>query len=188
MNNNNPSVDVEIQLRALWLAAQAGDEQAYQQALTLMATRLRHYFRRRMPTLLDEVEDVVQETLLAIHLQRGSYDPAFPVSAWLLAIARHKLIDLFRRRGRRENRHDEYDESHDNESRSEPLDLYAARDFGVLLKALPVAQQRAIELTKLDGFSVAEAAQQIGASEASIKVLVHRGLKRLAQQVKRSLV
>ncbi len=63
-----------------------------------------------MQSLPDELEELVQETLLAIHLQCGSYDAAVPVSRWALAIARHKLIDLWRRRGRREASHEPFNE------------------------------------------------------------------------------
>jgi len=186
MNEEHASSDVENRLRPLWMAAQSGDERAYRQTLALMATRLRSFFRRRMPTLLDDVEDLVQETLLAVHLQRGTYDPAFPVSAWLTAIARHKLVDLFRRRDRKEGLHDEYDDVDEAELAGEPAEPHARRDLAVLLRALPETQRRAIELTKLEGLSVAEAAARTGASVASIKVLVHRGLKRLVEQVKKA--
>lgn len=181
----NTSSDIETRLRPLWIAAQTGDEHAYRQSLALMAMRLRSFFRRRMPTLPDEVEDLVQETLLAIHLQRGTYDPAFPVTAWLTAIARHKLVDLFRRRGRKEGLHDEYADVDEAELATEQAEPHASRDIGVLLNALPEALRQAIALTKLEGLSVAEAARRTGASEASIKVQVHRGLKRLAELVKR---
>lgn len=185
MNQEHASSEFETRLRPMWMAAQAGDERAYRQALALMATRLRSFFRRRMPTLIDDVEDLVQETLLAVHLQRGTYDPAFPVTAWLTAIARHKLVDLFRRRGRKEGLHDEYDDVDEAELATEAAEPHASRDLDVLMQALPVAQRQAIELTKLEGLSVAEAASRTGASEASIKVQVHRGLKRLAELVKR---
>jgi RNA polymerase sigma-70 factor (ECF subfamily) len=91
--------DVESTLKPLWLRAQAGDETAYRQALGMLARRLRSYLRRRLSAFPDEVEDLVQETLLALHLQRGTYDPTLPVSAWAVAIARHKLVDLWRRPG-----------------------------------------------------------------------------------------
>lgn len=71
---------------------------ACRSALELMAGRLRAYFRRRMPTLPTEVGDLVQETRLAVHLQRGTCDPSFAVSAWFTAMARHKLVDQWRRR------------------------------------------------------------------------------------------
>lgn len=160
--------------------AQAGDEAAYRQALGLLAGRLRAYLRRRLSAWPDEVEDLVQEILLAMHLQRGTYDPDLPVSAWAFAIARHKLADLWRRRGRRDDLHDALDDVDEDLLVSEPHDGGARRDLKVLLQELPAAQQMAIVLTKLDGLSAAEAAKETGVSEAAIKVQVHRGLKRLA--------
>ena len=102
--------DFESGLKPLWLRAQSGDEAAYRDCLVRIATRLRAFLRRRMQSLPDEVEDLVQETLLALHTQRGTYDPTLPVSAWAVAIARHKLVDLWRRRGRRDSLHDAIDD------------------------------------------------------------------------------
>ncbi len=176
--------DFESGLKPLWLRAQSGDEAAYREALARIAARLRGYLRRRLQGLPDEVEDLVQETLLALHLQRGTYDAGVPVSAWVLAIARHKLVDLWRRRGRRDDLHDALDDVPEAALVAETANGEAQRDLGRLLEALPPAQRRAILLTKVEGLSVAEASQRTGASEAAIKVQVHRGLKRLAQLVK----
>ncbi len=173
--------DFESVLKPLWLRAQSGDEVAYRQCLGMLAARLRGYLKRRLSGLPDEVEDLVQETLLALHLQRGTYDPSVPVSAWTMAIARHKLVDLWRRRGRRDDLHDDVDEQM---LAAAPDDGGARRDLAVLLTALPDAQRQAIVLTKLEGLSIAEAASRTGASEAAIKVQVHRGLKRLAALVR----
>lgn len=177
--------DIEQVLKPLWLRAQDGDEGAYRQCLTLLSSRLRAYLRRRLTAQPDEVEDLVQETLLALHLQRGTYDPSLPVSAWAVAIARHKLIDAWRRRGRRDALHDAFEDVDEALLASEPDDGGAKRDLGVLLSDLPEAQRQAIVLTKLEGLSVAEAAASTGASESAIKVQVHRGLKRLAELVRR---
>ena len=177
--------DIEQVLKPLWLRAQDGDEGAYRQCLTLLSSRLRAYLRRRLTAQPDEVEDLVQETLLALHLQRGTYDSSLPVSAWAVAIARHKLIDAWRRRGRRDALHDAFEDVDEALLASEPDDGGAKRDLGVLLSDLPEAQRQAIVLTKLEGLSVAEAAASIGASESAIKVQVHRGLKRLAELVRR---
>ncbi len=176
--------EFESGLKPLWLRAQAGDEAAYREALRRIATRLRAYLRRRMAGVPDEVEDLVQETLLALHLQRGTYDPALPVSAWVLAIARHKLVDLWRRRGRRDDLHDALDDVDEQALVAAPADGEAGRDLERLLQALPQAQRLAIVLTKVEGLSVAEAAGRTGASVAAIKVQVHRGLRRLAELVK----
>lgn len=178
--------DFEAEIRLLWVRAQAGDEGAYRQSLGLMASRLRAYFRRRMPTLQDDVEDLVQETLLAVHLQRGTYDSSFPVSAWFTAIARHKLVDLWRRRGRQEDLTDEYNDEDELQLLAHPQESHALRDLRRLLQELPGLQRQAIELTKLEGLSVAEASERTGVSASAIKVQVHRGLKRLAELVKGS--
>jgi RNA polymerase sigma-70 factor (ECF subfamily) len=176
--------DFESGLKPLWLRAQAGDEAAYRDALARIATRLRGYLRRRLQSLPDDVEDLVQETLLALHLQRGTYDPTIPVSAWVLAIARHKLVDLWRRRGRRDDLHDALDDVDEAALIAAPDEGEASRDLDRLLQQLPAAQRRAILLTKVEGLSVDEASQRTGASASAIKVQVHRGLKRLAQLVK----
>lgn len=185
MTREAPHSDLEARLQPLWQRAQTGDEAAYRQALALIAGRLRGYFRRRLPAMPEDVEDLVQETLLAVHLQRGSYDPAFPVGAWATAIARHKLIDLWRRRGRREDLHEGFDEDLGDGLASEPEEHHARRDLARLLQALPAAQRLAIELTKLEGLSVTEASERAGVSESAIKVQVHRGLKRLSTMVKK---
>jgi RNA polymerase sigma-70 factor (ECF subfamily) len=177
--------DFESALKPLWLRAQLGDDAAYRQCLGLLAGRLRAYLKRRLSGFPDEIEDLVQETLLALHLQRGTYDPTLPVSAWAVAIARHKLVDQWRRRGRRDSLHDAIDDVDEHLLTAEPDDGGARRDLEILLQALPPAQRQAIVMTKIEGLSMAEAAERTGASESAIKVQVHRGLKRLSALVQR---
>jgi RNA polymerase sigma-70 factor (ECF subfamily) len=176
--------DFELELRPLWLSAQDGNDAAYRAALGLMASRLRGYFGRRMGGAANEVEDVVQETLLALHLQRGTYDPSIPVTAWLHGIARHKLLDLWRRRCRSEHLLESFDEL--PESLHPPVydETDTSRDLATLLDTLPQAQRRSIVDTRLHGLSVAEAARIAGVSESAVKVNVHRGLKRLAAMIR----
>jgi RNA polymerase sigma-70 factor (ECF subfamily) len=176
--------DFEAGLKPLWLRAQAGDDLAYREALARIAARLRGYLGRRMQGWPDEREDLVQETLLALHLQRGTWDPTATVSAWVLAIARHKLVDLWRRRGRRDALHDPIDDVDESLLVAVADERDTHRDLAQLLGTLPEAQRQAIVLTKIEGLSVAEASRRTGASESAIKVQVHRGLKRLAELVK----
>ncbi len=176
--------DFEASLKPLWMRAQQGDEVAYREALEKIASRIRGFLRWRMQSMPDEIEDLVQETLLALHLQRGTFDPGLPVSAWVMAIARHKLVDLWRRRGRRENLHDALDDVDESRMAAEPVEEGAQRDLDRLLRELPDIQRQAIVLTKIEGLSVSEASMRTGISESDIKVQVHRGLKRLAQWVK----
>lgn len=175
---------VESELKALWLQAQAGDETAYRDVLGRIARLLRAYLRRRMAGSLDDVEDLVQECLLALHLQRASYDSTLPLSAWVYAISRHKLIDFWRRNKRYGALNDSIDDVDEMLLAGEANEATSHVDLARLLGALPDAQRRAIELTKLEGLSVAEAAARIGMSEGAVRVQVHRGLKRLSLLVK----
>lgn len=177
--DERPHDAFEHALKPLWLHAHAGDDDAYRQALTMIAARLRGFFGRRLTALPDEVEDLVQETLLALHVQRGTFDAAVPVSAWVHAIAKHKLVDLYRRRGRRDDLHEPIDELDPDLHPAVEAEQPARRDLMVLLESLPAAQQRAIVLTRIEGLSMAEASARTGVSVAALKVQVHRGLKRL---------
>jgi RNA polymerase sigma-70 factor (ECF subfamily) len=148
-----------------------------------MAVRLRAYLRRRMQAWPDEVEDLVQETLLALHLQRGTWDASLPVGAWMFAIARHKLVDLWRRHGRRARELASLDALDEDETPAagDHEQHLARRDLGVLLGSISSAQREAIVLTKIEGLSLAEVSARTGASVAAVKVQVHRGLKKLAE-------
>lgn len=173
--------ELEQQLRSLWLRAQAGDEAAYRLALGLCARRLRAFFGRRLATEPHDVEDLVQETLLALHLQRGTYDDSVPVTAWLHAIARHKLIDHLRRRGRSRRLFDSMDELPEELHPAHDAESSSGRDLEVLLQLLPASQRDAIVDTKIEGLSVTESAARRNVTESAVKVHVHRGLKRLAR-------
>jgi RNA polymerase sigma-70 factor (ECF subfamily) len=176
--------DLEAELAPLWARAQAGDEAAYREALQAMAARLRGYFARRLQSMPDEVEDLVQETLLALHLRRGTHDAALPVTNWVYAIARHKLVDLWRRRQRREALHEPLDERVEDLLVATNQEFLARRDLRALLQQLPQGQRSAIALLKIEGLSAAEASHRSGVSISALKVRVHRGLKRLAELVR----
>lgn len=176
--------EFECALKPLWLNAQAGDSAAYQQALQLIARRLRRFYARRLQSLPDEIEDLVQETLLALHMQRGTYDPVLPVSSWLFAIARHKLVDLWRRRGRKEALNDSLDDLTEDQHPAAAEEMPSRRDLLVLLDQLPAAQRQAIVMTKIEGLTLEETSKLTGVSVAALKVQVHRGLKLLAALVR----
>ena len=170
----------EAELASSWQRAQAGDAEAYPAALALLARRLRAYFSRRMHAAPADVEDLVQETLLALHLQRGTHDPSVPLLPWVHAIARHKWVDALRRHGRREALHDPLDELPESAHPAAEPAPESHHDLQALLGQLSQAQRTAIVHTKLEGLSMAEASARCGQSESALKVNVHRGLKRLA--------
>ena len=178
--DNGQSDANETRLRALLLEGLGGSTPAYHAFLKEMTAHLRAYFRRRLLGLPDEAEDLLQDTLLALHNQRHTYDAAQPLTAWVHAIAKYKLIDMLRRRSHREQLHEPLDE-HDTLFAHSDLDASdAQRDLALYLDQLPPQQRLPIIHTKLQGLSVAEAAAATGMSESAIKVGVHRGLKALA--------
>ena len=170
----------EAELKALMLAALGGDGPAYRRLLQALTPHLRGYFARRLNGAA-ESEDLVQETLIAIHTKRGSYDTAQPFTAWLHAIARYKLIDHYRRSGIRKTLPLEEAGSVVEEHQSEAAE--AARDVAQLLARLPEAKRSLIEKVKLEGLSTAEAAAATGLSESAVKVGIHRSLKALMRTI-----
>ncbi len=169
----------EERFRNLLILGLAGDEPAYRTFLQELSAHLRAFLRRRLVRLPDEVEDLVQESLLAIHNQRHTYDAGLPVKAWIHAIAKYKLIDLLRRRARHDLLNEPLDEEFGFASASDTEAADARRDLGKLLQQLPERQRLPIVHMKLEGLSVAETAQLTGMSESAVKVGVHRGLKAL---------
>lgn len=171
----------EAKLQALMVAGLGGNGRAYHALLRLSAERLRAYFRRRLPGREADAEDLVQETLIAIHQKRATYDTALPFTAWLHGIARYRLIDFLRR--------DRPFVSISAEDRFEPVDesrvdaVLAEIDVASMLASLKPKQAAAIRLTRIEGYSVREAAERSGQSEPAIKVNVHRGLGRLSSAI-----
>jgi RNA polymerase sigma-70 factor (ECF subfamily) len=170
----------EDHLRKLLLLGLGGDAVAYQAFLKDLSAHLRAFFKRRMGSLPDDIEDLVQETLLALHNQRHTYQATQPLTAWVHAIARYKLIDLFRSRGAREALHDPLEDDLQVFAVSDTDACDARRDLGRLLEQLPDNQRLPIVHMKLEGLSVIETAQATGMSESAVKVGVHRGLKALS--------
>ncbi|MDD2920426.1 sigma-70 family RNA polymerase sigma factor [Rhodoferax sp.] len=175
----------EDRLRNNFLKGLTGDAQAYHELLMALATHLRAFFRRRLMGAPDEVEDLVQETLLAVHTRRHTYCEDQPFTPWVYAIARYKLVDFFRAQGSR---------AHVNVPMEDDMDIFttadrdandAQRDLDGLLQDLPDKQRLPIMHMKIDGLSVAETARKTGLSESAVKVGVHRGLKALSQLVRR---
>ena len=165
----------------LMAAALLGDGGAYRRLLTEVDPWLRRYFARRLPAAV--VDDAVQDTLLAVHTRRHTYDPGRPFKAWLSGIARYKWIDRLRALAR------EPAVSLDDELVDAPAvgDHGAAVTSAILLRKLlgrlKSAQIDAITLVKLQGFSIEEASQRTGQSASLIKVNIHRGLAKLSAVV-----
>jgi RNA polymerase sigma-70 factor (ECF subfamily) len=174
----------EARLKQLLLLGLAGDEPAYHAFLQELSAHLRAFLKKRLARLPDEVEDLVQESLLAVHNQRHTYDADQPLTAWVHAIAKYKLVDLLRRRARRDLLNDPLDDELGLAAAPDAEAADARRDLGKLLGRLPERQRLPIVHMKLEGLSVAETARRTGMSESAVKVGVHRGLKALAAMIR----
>ena len=175
----------EERLRGLLVSGLGGDPRAYREFLDALSAHLRAFLRRRLTRLPDEVEDLVQECLLAIHNQRHTYDPDQPLTAWVHAIATYKLVDLMRRRASVDRLTEPLDDDHDVFSSADADASEARRDLGKLLDQLPDRQRLPIVCVKLQGLSVVDTARLTGMSASAVKVGVHRGLKALAAKVRK---
>ena len=175
-------MDVEPDLKALMLRGLDGDAAAHGRLLDAMGRYLRAYYRRRLGADAADLEDMVQDTLLAIHLKRHTFDRSLPFRPWAYALAHYRLLDHFRRRRARP---------------TVPIDgvegLFAVedaeegavrRDVEVLLSRLPGRQRSLVADVKLEGLSMDEAGAKRGMSAAAVRVSLHRGLRALMQGVR----
>lgn len=174
----------EHKLRELLVSGLAGDAAAYHDFLKALSAHLRAYFRKRLSQRMDEVEDLVQEVLIAVHNQRHTYQSDQPLTAWVHAIARYKLIDMLRAHSSRGALDDPLDDELEVFAVSDTDAADAKRDLGKLLNTLPDKQRLPIVHVKVEGLSVVETAKLTGMSESAIKIGVHRGLKALAAKIR----
>lgn len=168
----------EQRLRGLMLASLDGDAAAYRTLLAELTRYLRPWFARRLNAAhASHAEDLVQETLLAVHARRMTYDRGRPFTAWLHAIAHHKFVDHVRRYAIRPTVPLEDDApifaSDDSAHAAD------RRDVEAVLNTVPSRTAELIRQTRIEGASIAEAAARQGMSETAAKVSIHRGLKSL---------
>jgi RNA polymerase sigma factor (sigma-70 family) len=175
----------EGELGRLMVQAQNGDRQAYEQLLHRVAVLAQAFVRRRVANVA-WCDDVVQESLVALHRSRHTYDPARPFVPWLYAIVQNRLIDALRVQRRRLLR--ELDPERSPEPvRPPPQEHDAlASDVRRAVASLPDNQRRVIELLKLEELSVREVAARLGMSEANVKVTAHRGYRALRRKIEES--
>ena len=170
----------EHELKSLFLKSLAGDNASYCLFLRKASPLIRRFLARRLIRLHrseQDSEDIVQEVLIAIHRKRNTYDGDTPVTAWMYAIARYKLIDSLRR-----SRIDINFADLDELASATQDDASEARmTVRKVLSLLPEKLRIPIELVKLQGLSAGEVAAQTGSSEVTVRVNVHRGIKALVR-------
>ncbi len=154
-----------------------GDAAAHTELLRDLARLLRSYFGRRLSRDAADIEDLVQETLIAVHTRRSSYDRDRPFTAWAFSMARYKMVDEFRRHGERISV--PLEEAAELFANDERDGIAAGVDLEHLMAELPAGQRESIRGVKIDGLSVAEVSRRSGLSQSNVKVSIHRGIKTL---------
>ena len=165
-----------------WLkAANAGDHGAYRRLLVELTPFLRAVLRRQAAASslgAAEIEDVLQETLLAIHLKRGTWDPDQPLAPWIAAIARNKMIDALRRRGRRISV--SIDDFAETLAAPEEEKQLSSREADRLLSVLKGKQHQVVRALTIEEEDVKSVAVRLEMSEGAVRVTLHRGLAALS--------
>jgi len=165
---------------------QEGDQEAYRLFLDEIGPVLFNFVRRRVfnPEM---VPDVYQEVLLTLHKARHTYETSRPLGPWLFTVARNSVLDALgrnRKFAEREVAMEILPETGEMERGGSLGDeLFKA------LRSLPESNRQAVELLKIKGLSLEEAARQLRISVPALKVRAHRGYlqlrKLLVEKVKR---
>ena len=170
----------------LMRSGNAGDSVAYHRLLKAVTPVLRAAARRglaRAGQPVDQSEDVVQDILLAVHLKRHTWDPNAPFAPWLFAIARNKLIDALRRRGRRIFVNiDDFSESIAGEPVEETV---PPSEVAVHLQGLPKRQRDVLQSIAVESVSIKATAAKLAMTEGAVRVALHRGLTSLAAKLRK---
>ena len=168
--------------------AQAGDEAAYLLLLRRITSIVRNAVKQKINASQHaDMEDVVQDVLVSVHVVRATYDPSRPFLPWLLSIVHHRTVDKFRKSARiaaNETHAGELLETLAGESTNSQAITFG--DDELLrreIAALPSSQRRAVELLKLKEMSLKEAARESGMTVASLKISVHRAMKTLRKRI-----
>jgi RNA polymerase sigma-70 factor (ECF subfamily) len=180
MGNEGKHRDGDVAARrGRWMErAQDGDTEAYRSLLEDVLPDLRSFLRRRIRDA-QEAEDLLQEILLSVHRALHTYDPRRPFGAWLFAIARNTTVDSFRR----QRVHRRWESLVDDESQLEGAAEAGEVSLESALASLPDSQREAVEMVKIQGLTMEEAAARSGVSEGTLRVRIHRGYRRLRERL-----
>jgi RNA polymerase sigma-70 factor (ECF subfamily) len=167
--------------------AVAGDDEAYHRLLRQVAPVLRAAARRglaRAGQPPDQSEDIVQEILLAVHLKRHTWDVNAPFAPWLFAIARNKLIDALRRRGRRIFVN--IDDFAETLADAPSAPTMPASEVAAQLQTLPQRQREVLQSIAVEASSIKQTAERFAMSEGAVRVALHRALSSLTAKLRES--
>jgi len=185
-----PNRDRNVRLREgdladLMRAANRGDAEAYRKLLREISPVLRGFARGAPSSYrlsVEDVEDIVQETLLAMHLKRHTWVESKPLLPWVRAMAHNKLVDHLRRSGRGEQL--PIDEFSDLLVADVPASIASALDAETAIGKLKGRQRDVVVAISVNGKSAREVAEELRMTEGAVRVVLHRALRSLSKALR----
>lgn len=179
-----PSVDLETELRELFLSSMNGDEKSYALFLERIAGMLRSYLKRSVHpgrVSQEQIEDLIQDVLLAVHQKRSTYRTDMPLMPWLFSITRYRLIDSYRAEGRKPliRAFDETFNVDDIADTSAVENTSSKADLEVVMSCLSEKQKQVLHLAKVEELPLAEVGTRMNMSLSAVKVTIHRAMELL---------
>lgn len=175
----------EANLAQLMRAASRGDAGAYRTLLREISPVLRGFARRvggRYGLSREDIEDIVQETLLAMHLKRHTWVETKPLLPWVRAMAHNKLVDHLRRSGR--GKHVPIDEFDDLLVAFPPTSISDGLDARAAIGKLKGRQRDVVLAISVAGKSAREVAEELRMTEGAVRVVLHRALRTLSKALR----
>lgn len=181
----NQATDKYAELTACFRAGVAGDAEQYAAFLRAVSAILRRMIGKKLSA--SDVEDVLQETLIAVHKARHTYDGERPLMPWLFAIAQFRITDHLRKlyAGRRETVDvDEIADTLADASVSVTESTADAEYMNALLQYIPEREKRILTMMHVEGYSAKETGKRLGMKESAVKVAAHRAIKKIREKLK----
>lgn len=174
-------------LGELMKEAQDGNETSYHTLLSEVYMFLESYLNSKVYNK-SQVDDVLQEVLLAVHNSRHTFDASKSFMSWLLAIAHYKIADSLRLQFKQKNQELE-DSIVDTKSDvlNSLIDNQSLHILHQAISELDEKPKKVITLLKLEGLKISEVAVKLNLSESNVKIIAHRACQGLEIKLRSKL-
>jgi RNA polymerase sigma-70 factor (ECF subfamily) len=164
----------------LAILAQGGDRKAYNELLKQVSTFSRNFLIPRLANP-EWAEDVTQDVLISVHKSFSTYDPKQNFRPWLMAIINFRKTDFLRKyySSREHEKTTTDDANFLSQHVTNPTHQGEYKDVEKFMATLPAKQRIAFQRTKIEGYSIAETAKELGMSVSAVKVSTHRTMDKL---------